>query len=80
MNKISWKLDDGLLKEGIYLLDEKADAAVHMLAKKAASNLKSDAKKQAKWTDRTGMARKTLKGSVQKLPNAYRIILAHGVD
>lgn len=77
---LEWKFDLDNLAKGIYMLDEKADAAVHMLAQNAASNLESDAKQQAKWTDRTGMARKSLKGSVQKLPSVYRIILAHGVD
>lgn len=80
MSKIVWKFDDDPLSQGIYLLDERADAAVNMLAKNAASTLESDAKEQAKWTDRTGMARKSLKGSVEKTHSNYRIILAHGVD
>lgn len=77
---LEWTFDLDNLSKGIYMLDTKADAAVNMLAENAAATLESDAKQQAKWTDRTGMARKSLKGSVQKLPGVYRIILAHGVD
>ena len=77
---LEWTFDLKHLSEGIVMMDEKADAAVKMLAKNAASKLESDAKDQAKWTDRTGMARKSLNGNVKVIENGYRIILAHGVD
>lgn len=68
------------LLKGIYALDKKADTAVKALANTNAKSMESDAKSQARWTDRTGRARKSLWGYVDEIPNGYRIVLSHGVD
>ena len=68
------------LMKGIYMIDKKADLAVKMFAETNAKVMESDAKIQAKWTDRTGDARKRLRGYVEEMPTGYRIVLAHGVD
>lgn len=68
------------LIEGLSRFDEKADKAVKMFAETAAATLEADAKQNRPWTDRTGDARKRLKGYIESIPNGYKIILAHGVD
>lgn len=68
------------LEKGIAMIDRKADLAVRAFAETNAKAMESDAKEQAKWTDRTGQARKTLRGYVEELPTGYRLILAHGVS
>lgn len=70
---------DDLIK-GIYMIDKKADTAVKMFANTNAKVMETDAKEQARWTDRSSMARKSLRGYVEETPNGYKIILSHGVD
>ena len=68
------------LVEGLSRFDEKADKVVKMFAETAAATLEADAKQNRPWTDRSGDARKRLRGYVESIPNGYKIILAHGVD
>lgn len=77
---IEYTFDMEHLLQGIYALDKKADTAVRALANTNAKSLESDAKEQARWTDRTGRARKSLYGYVDIIPDGYRIVLSHGVS
>jgi hypothetical protein len=62
-------------------LTTKIGAAVLMLASTEASRLESKMKINRPWTDRTGMAKTTLRASVsQPSKDKIRITLSHGVD
>lgn len=75
------KLDMSDLANGMTKFKSKADTAVEMFANTAAKTMETDAKEQARWTDRTGRARQTLVGYVtQENSHTTRINLAHGVD
>lgn len=80
MPQFEWNLNIEDLRNGIAAVDKKAQAAVEMYAKNQAKNLESFAKRNAPWTDRTGMARKSLNAEASKTKNGERITLAHGVD
>lgn len=80
MPQFEWDININNLLDGIAAVDKKAQAAVEMYARNQAKRLESYAKKNAPWTDRTGMARKSLNATTSKTNNAIRITLAHGVD
>lgn len=80
MPSFEWDINVDNLLNGIAAVDKRAQAAVEMYAKHQAKNLESYAKKNAPWTDRTGMARKSLNATTEKRSNGIRITLAHGVD
>ena len=68
-------MDDGLKQ-----MSERAEAAILMYAKDQSKALESQMKQKAPWTDRTTMARKSLRGEAEKTDNGVRITLSHGVD
>ena len=80
MPSFEWDINVDNLLNGIAAVDKRAQAAVEMYAKHQAKNLESYAKRNAPWTDRTGMARKSLNATTEKRSNGIRITLAHGVD
>ena len=80
MPSFEWDINVDNLLNGIAAVDKRAQAAVEMYANHQAKNLESYAKKNAPWTDRTGMARKSLNATTEKRSNGIRITLAHGVD
>ena len=61
-------------------MSTRADAAVRVFAEQGATQLRSYAQSNAKWTDRTGSARQRLNAYVSATGNGYRITLAHGVE
>ena len=73
-------MDSKQLQEGIHTLDERAEAAILMYGKNQSKELESYAKQNAPWTDRTTMARKSLRGDAMKIENGVRITLSHGVE
>lgn len=75
----SIRFDFSDLNEGLDRM-LKADAALGMYCNTKAQEFERYAKTNRPWTDRTNMARQTLKGSSQKMPFGWRIQLAHGVD
>lgn len=77
-NGFRWNAE-GLLN-GLANTYDRADAAIRMYADTAALKLEGYAKENRKWTDRTGDARKRLKGDVLTVSNGYKLRLAHGVD
>lgn len=74
------KFDLSRMISGLADCESKADIAIHMLAEQGALQLQNSARENRKWTDRTGHARQRLTGYVGKIPEGYRITLAHGVD
>mgnify|MGYP004665402089 FL=1 len=72
--------DTSGLEKRLGLLENKLDIATRMLAETGAINMQSYAQGHAPWTDRTGRARQTLKGSVEPYSSGYKVIIAHGVD
>lgn len=69
------------LNKNLLEMSTKIGAAVLMLANTEAARLESYMKLNRPWTDRTGMAKATLKTSVsQPSKDKIRITLAHGVD
>lgn len=80
MPQFEWDININNLLDGIAAVDKKAQAAVEMYARNQAKKLESYAKKKAPWTDRTGMARKSLNATTSKTNDVVRITLAHGVD
>ncbi len=72
---------DSKLGKNMEAFAQKIGAAVMMYAGTKAAVLESQMKRERPWTDRTGMAKATLR-SVVTQPNesTIRITLAHGVD
>lgn len=69
------------LSKNLQAMSTKVGAAVLILASTEASRLESYMKLNRPWTDRTGMAKMTLKTFVsQPSSDKIRITLAHGVD
>lgn len=75
-----FKMDTKSLQSGIKQMGERAQQAVLMYGKNQSKVLESYAKQNAPWTDRTTMARKSLRGDAEKTDSGVRISLAHGVD
>lgn len=55
-------------------------AGLYGLAQNAAQQMEGQAKRKARWTDRTGNARQGLKGTVVKTNNMITIYLIHSVS
>lgn len=68
----------GLLK-GLAEAELKLRFALEAYAKTSAAKLENYAKRNARWTDRTGDARNRLKGSSEAYGSGYRLSLAQGV-
>ena len=77
-NGFSFDMKDML--KGLAGMESNFDAALRMYAETSAKKLEGSAKQNRRWTDRTGQARQRLNGSVGKVPEGYRLYLAHGVD
>lgn len=73
----SWDFSD--LEDGLRKL-AKIDVVMGMYCETKAIDFEAYAKQNRPWTDRTNMARQTLKGSSEKKPFGYRITLSYGVD
>lgn len=74
------RLDISDMAAKLASMESKTDVALRVLAEQGAKKLESNAKNNARWTDRTGNARGRLNGRVQPISNGQRLILAHGVD
>ena len=77
---MTMKLDAKGLVAGMMVFEEKVDIAMRLYAETAAVKLEGEAKKKATWTDRSGDARRRIKGSVERRPTGYRIKVSHGVE
>lgn len=61
-------------------LKSKAEAAFSLLCENGAQKMEAYAKANRPWKDRTGDARRRLKGSWKKVQNGYEIKISHGVS
>ena len=76
----SLKIDTKKLVLGIAGLTPKLEAAIMMLANTHAARLEAQMKRNRPWTDRTNMAKVSLRGVVSRPSIAVvRITLSHGV-
>ena len=74
-----YSIDVSKVLKGIADFDDAFDKALMVFAQSGAQKMEQYAKKNRKWTDRTGRARQSLKGSAFRIDNGYRIQIAHGV-
>lgn len=74
------KVDTSQLEKGLENLEDRAIAAIQLFAETGALKMQTYAQQNARWTDRSGRARQTLKGSVEQSPDKTTIIISHGVD
>lgn len=75
-----FRLDTSAILSSIQSMDSKAGAAIMKYAEAGASKLEAYAKSNARWQNRTGDARRRLRGDVLSSGSIYKIRLAHGVD
>ncbi|MEG1004627.1 MAG: hypothetical protein RSF37_14625 [Clostridium sp.] len=69
------KFDFSNLVKGLSEMDEKVTRASNLYAETAAQTMIGEAKRNAKWIDRTGNSRQTMDTNVVKLPNKVQIQL-----
>ncbi|MCB2300393.1 hypothetical protein [Clostridium tagluense] len=62
---MGFKMDTRSILEGLVKFELKSRAAMGLYADTAGKKLEAEAKKSATWINRTGMARKTIKGGKQ---------------
>ena len=74
-----YSIDVSKVLKGITDFDDAFDKALMVFAQSGAQKMERYAKKNRKWTDRTGRARQSLNGSAFRIDNGYRIQIAHGV-
>lgn len=75
----SFTLDISSMEKLLDSAPARADMAIRGYARNVATKLKHDAQQDAKWTDRTGDARRRLDSYETKVSNGYKIALAQGV-
>lgn len=78
--KSGFKLDSSAILGSIQGMESRVPAVVMMYAESGAAKLEAYAKANARWQNRTGDARRRLKGDVLSSGSTYKIRLAHGVD
>ena len=71
--------DDIKLMSSVKQMEERAMAAIEMKIDTGSQELQSYAQTNARWTNRTGEARRRLKCTYSKEKTKYKIKLAHGV-
>ena len=76
----SFKFDLSSLVSSLDGAESKLEAALRVYADTSAAKLESSAKENARWQDRTGDARRRLKGDALPVPEGYKLRLAHGVE
>ena len=74
-----YSIDVSEVLKGITDFEGAFDKALMVFAQSGAQKMEQYAKKNRKWTDRTGRARQSLNGSAFRIDNGYRIQIAHGV-
>ena len=74
-----YSIDVSKVLKGITDFEGAFDKALMVFAQSGAQKMEQYAKKNRKWTDRTGRARQSLNGSAFRIDNGYRIQIAHGV-
>lgn len=72
-------IDDSDVRQGLDSLKRQVEAGLIIYGETAAKDFESYAKKNRPWTDRTGNARRSLRGYVETFLHGIRICIAHGV-
>lgn len=75
-----FKVDITQLLNNLSNSETKSQVAIKMFAQEGSKKFENYAKKNRRWTDRTGHARQRLVGYVEVLKDVVRINIAHGVD
>lgn len=75
-----FRFDAKSLEKGLDALQSKSELAIRAFCETGAQKMESEAKMNARWTDRTGAARQRLNAGVERRATSYMIRLAHGVD
>lgn len=73
-------LDYSRVLKNLQSFQSKFDAAVSALCENGSEKMEQYAKENRPWTDRTGLARQSLKGSWERTDDGYVVKIAHGVD
>lgn len=76
---LKWSTSPSVLAGNVRLHGDAIVASVGEFAAAVATSLERFAKANAPWRDITGQARATLNAIVERLGDAYRIVLSHGV-
>lgn len=81
MAELKWNTDstDNPLN-GLAIFGEQAQKALTLYCDTAAQKLESEAKVKRPWTDRSNLARESLRGSFEVSAESAEIVLSHGVD
>lgn len=77
---MKFKLDTSKLQKGIEMFSNRFDSVVKAYAETSAKKLESYAKENARWQDRTGRARRAIRGYIEERQEKVRIIISHGVE
>lgn len=76
---MEFKVDIDDILDGLDDVDEKVMAALELYGETVALKAEGKSKSEAKWTDRTGAARQSLKGTSNRNHNNVRVTLSHNV-
>lgn len=79
-NRLKFELDVKEVEQRIDKLKSVFEGAVEILCSNGAQKMEGYAKEHRPWKDRTGDARRRLKGSWEKVSEGYKIQIAHGVN
>lgn len=75
-----FKFDPSELEQGLREMYERGLAAMEAVVDTGATEMEAYAKRNARWINRTGEARRRLNASYSKEDDSFKITLAHGVD
>lgn len=73
---IKW---ESTIEKGLNMLENKGEIAMDMFSDTASKKFQAHAQENRPWTDRTGEARRRLKGYYQRTAHGRNIFIAHGV-
>lgn len=77
---MSFKLDMGNIARNLVEKELKTMAALDLYGDSVSKEMEAYAKSNRPWQDRTGEARKRLKGNKKNMGNVIRCEISHGVD
>lgn len=77
---MGFKLDMGDILKNLTEKELKTLAALNLYGDTVSKDMEAYAKSNRPWTDRTGEARKRLKGNKKNMGNVIRCEISHGVD
>lgn len=75
-----FRVNTNKVMQSLTKMESKSEIAIKMFAQEGAKKFENYAKRNRRWTDRTGQARLRLVGWVEYLKGKLRIHIGHGVD